>query len=212
MELLKNKNFIYFKNGLKFYLIKDDLTTQNTCAIVNAANESLWLGGGVAGAIKKKGGPQIQNECDEIIKLKKRINIGNVEHTGVGNFKNENLKYIFHAVGPMYNGGKNNEEFLLQKTFKNCLKKANEELQIESISLPPISSGIFGYPKRACAAVFYKVLHEYIKENLNLNKELILKEIRMVIIDEETYSIFEDEHRSQQEIFNKSEYVNTYNS
>ena len=189
-NIIKSINFlIEWKNGFKFILKKSDLTIQDTNAIVNAANNELWLGSGVAGAIKKKGGPQIQNECNDFVKKRGNLINGEVVHTGKGQFNNDNLKYIFHAVGPVYRNGKLGEPEELGNAFKNSFLLA-DKLGVESISMPPISSGIFGYPKKACARKFYEVLKDYISDKIKNNKDLILKEVRMTIIDEETFSEF----------------------
>jgi O-acetyl-ADP-ribose deacetylase (regulator of RNase III) len=183
MEAIKS---FKLKSGFTFKLIKDNLIKQETNIIVNAANEDLWLGGGVAGAIREEGGPEIQKQCDEITKEKNVIKTGEVVYTGIGNFKNKNLKYIFHAVGPVYRDGERGEHEQLYKAFKNCFELA-DGLKMESIALPPISSGIFGFPKDKCAEIFLNTLVEYLmtKENTGL------KEVRMVIIDNATYSVFE---------------------
>jgi O-acetyl-ADP-ribose deacetylase (regulator of RNase III) len=180
----------------EFQLLNEDLTEQDTNAIVNAANSLLILGGGVAGAINRKGGPSIQKECDEIMnKRKSNLRNGDVVHTKYGNLKNDNLKYIFHAVGPRYYDGRKGEKEDLVTTFDNCFKMAND-IEIESVSLPPISSGIFGYPKKECAQVFYECLEKYINKMKQPDgKKYTLKNIRMVIIDQETFSYFEDKFK-----------------
>lgn len=157
----------FVKDILTFKLIKGDLMIQNSNAIVNAANGSLWLGSGVAGAIRRVGGSKIQEECCKIRKeiLKRDLNNGEVIETGIGDFKNENLQYIFHAVGPVYCDGKRNEENELYNAFMNCFKLA-DKLKLQSISLPPISSGVFGYPKDECAKVFNKALLDYVENRL----------------------------------------------
>jgi O-acetyl-ADP-ribose deacetylase (regulator of RNase III) len=173
-------------SGFIFKLLQDNLIIQDTNIIVNAANEDLWLGGGVAGAIRTAGGPDIQRECKEIVKEKGSIATGQVVSTGIGNFKIPNLKYIFHAVGPIYRDGTQNEPEELYNAFMNCLKLA-EELKMESLSLPPISSGIFGFPKDQCAEIFFKALTDYLE-----SKELDgLKEVRMVILDDITFNVFD---------------------
>jgi O-acetyl-ADP-ribose deacetylase (regulator of RNase III) len=174
------------KSGFIYKLLKGNLVKQDTNVIVNAANNNLWLGSGVAGAISKEGGPEIQKQCNEITDIKEEIPNGEVVYTGIGDFKNENLKYIFHAVGPMYRDGTEGEPEELMNAFKNCFKLA-DELKIESISIPPISSGIFGYPKDKCAEVFLEALVDYL---ISTNENKTLKEVRVVIIDTITYDVF----------------------
>lgn len=202
---IKNSYSFKLKNGITYILKQDDLTSQNTNVIVNAANNELHLGGGVAGAIRKKGGYKIQEECKKIISQRGRqFDNGEVIHTGIGDFKNDNLKYIFHAVGPVYYNGKRNEAHELKKTFLNCFR-LSEKLNVESISLPPISSGIFGYPKDECAEIFYKCFEIYGRHKLKHRDDdggsLILKEIRMTIIDRETYKVFVEVHHKKIENF-----------
>lgn len=188
---------IEWTNGIKFNLRRDDLTIQETNAIVNAANNDLWLGGGVAGAIRRKGGAKIQAECSKLVNQRgQNFENGDVVATGIGDFSNKNLKYIFHAVGPVYYNGKRNEDKELKRAFLNCFK-LSDKLKIESISIPPISSGIFGYPKAECAEIFYNCLEIYVNFKFKSGTPIGLKDIRMTIIDDETYSIFVKVHNSK---------------
>ena len=190
---------IQWKNGFKFILVRDDLLKQDTNAIVNAANKDLWLGGGVAGGIRMEGGDLVKEECEIIIKERgKPLEVGEVVPTGKGDMKNENLKYIFHAVGPCYRGGKFGEDVQLYNAFNNCFL-LSEQMKVSSISLPPISSGKFLYPKEEVAQIFYKVLDNYVLENLS--GKGCLKEIRMVIIDFPTYFVFTEEHNKILKVF-----------
>ncbi|WP_126993056.1 macro domain-containing protein [Thermosipho globiformans] len=172
-------------NGKKIVLINDDITIQDTDAIVNAANSHLKHGGGVAGAILKKGGHIIQLESDEYVEKYGPVKTGNVAVTTGGNLK---AKYIIHAVGPIWRGGNNNEEKLLKDAVLNSLKKA-DELKIKSISFPAISSGIFGFPVRRCAQIFAKAIDEFLKDNTTI------EEIRIVNIDKDIHQIFEEEFK-----------------
>ena len=184
---------------LEFCLLKDNLMTQEVNAIVNAANEQLQLGGGVAGQIRMIGGSSIQRMCDKIIDKRGVLKIGEVEATGKGDFKNENLKYIFHAVGPFYHGGKSQENYYLEKAFSNCLNLANE-LNLKSIAIPPISTGIFGFPIQDASEIFFFTVLNYWEKYLFINKKLeknsntkslSLQEIRMTVYDEKTFLPFE---------------------
>jgi O-acetyl-ADP-ribose deacetylase (regulator of RNase III) len=193
--LASAKAYQFIWKGFKYVLQRDDLMKQPVNAIVNAANNDLWLGGGVAGAIRSTGGDVISKECRELIKSRggKEVDNGEVVHTGIGEFKNPNLKYIFHAVGPIYRGGNKNEENELKDAFYNCFKLA-DELKISSIALPPISSGIFGYPKDECAEVFYTALMSYIEKINSSEQPTTLREVYMTIIDHLTYSEFTQIH------------------
>lgn len=166
---------IYLKNAftndkiLNFYLEKNDLTNKKTDAIVNAANNDLWLGSGISGAIRRVGGQSIQDECDKIMsKNKGSLKTGSVAFTNKGNF-DDRIKYIFHAVGPIYYDGNRQEEDLLKQSIINSLFLANV-LELNSISIPPISTGIFGYPRKKASINFFECLKIYIEKFFNAEK------------------------------------------
>ncbi|MBO8161259.1 MAG: macro domain-containing protein [Thermosipho sp. (in: Bacteria)] len=163
-------------------VVKGDITKENSNAIVNAANSSLKHGGGVAGAIVRAGGKIIQDESDEYVKKYGPVKTGEVAVTGAGNLSS---KFIIHVVGPVWHGGNKKEKEFLRKAVKNVLHKASE-LKLESVSIPAVSSGIFGFPKQLCAEIFAEEIHSFLKNN-----ETSLKVIRLVNIDEYTSSIFE---------------------
>lgn len=177
--------------NFKFILVLDDILNQNTNVIVNPSNSKLLLGDGISGQIYKKGGSGIQRELDKIMKDKGELGVGEVVTSGIGNIKNLNMKRLFHAVGPLYKNGRDNEEFFLKLTFNACLELA-EKHKYKSISIPPISSGIFKYPKDECALVFYDCLMDFIDEKRKYDKSL--NEIRMCIYDTETFDIFYNIH------------------
>jgi O-acetyl-ADP-ribose deacetylase (regulator of RNase III) len=122
---------------------RGDLTEATTDAIVNAANNDLQLGGGVAGAIRRKGGPAIQDECDKI----GSIPLGEAAITGGGNLC---ARYVIHAAS-MHLGGRTSEENLRAST-RNSLLRAGEK-GLHSISFPAIGTGIAGFPMKRCAEV-----------------------------------------------------------
>ncbi len=153
-------------------LVTGDITNEETDAIVNAANSHLSHGGGVAAAIVRAGGYEIQKESDEYVKKYGPVPTGEVGVTGAGKLK---AKYVIHAVGPVWRGGKNNEETLLRNAVYNSLKKASE-LNLESISLPAISMGIFGYPKNLGTVTMLQAVKDFFKENPNST----LKKVRIV--------------------------------
>ena len=135
-------------------LIKGDITDQNTDAIVNAANEELILGAGVAGSIKRKGGPTIQEECNFL----GRTPTGTAQITSGGNLK---TKYIIHAVGPIYqqySSPKANS--LLFDVVLNSLLKLRE-LDLSSITFPAISTGIYGFPKEMAAKTMIEAINRF---------------------------------------------------
>ena len=152
MEMNVNKSVIE--------LVQGDITELETDAIVNAANGQLVLGGGVAGAIRRKGGPAIQQECNE----KAPIGVGQAVITTGGDLK---AKYVIHAVGPRMGEGNENEK--LKNATLNSLKVADEN-NLKSISFPAISSGIFGFPIERCAKIMLSTTIEYLKGQTSLEK------------------------------------------
>jgi|YNPMSStandDraft_2_1061718.scaffolds.fasta_scaffold00414_17 O-acetyl-ADP-ribose deacetylase (regulator of RNase III) len=156
----------------QFVIKIGDITEENTDAIVNAANSTLFGGGGVDGAIHKKGGPKILEECK---KIRETIYINGLPTsyavaTSGGNLK---AKYVIHTVGPIWYGGKNNEEKLLYETYKNCMIEA-EKLNIKTISFPFISTGAFGFPKDLASKIVYNFFNDYYKEKKDIISYLIL--------------------------------------
>jgi O-acetyl-ADP-ribose deacetylase (regulator of RNase III) len=130
-------------DGRAFELVEGDITEMDTDAIVNAANAQLQLGGGVAGAIRRKGGPTIQAECNRI----GGTFVGGAVITGGGNLR---ARHVIHAVGPRM--GEGNEDEKLRNATLNSLKVA-EENELRSIAFCAISTGIFGFPIERCAEI-----------------------------------------------------------
>lgn len=158
-----------------------DITEEDTDAIVNAANSSLMGGGGVDGAIHRKGGPKILEECKKIRQTRypNGLPTGEAVATTGGNLK---AKYVIHTVGPIWSGGKSGEEKLLENAYKNSLKLA-EDLNCQTISFPAISTGVYGYPKEEAAKVVCKVLREY-------SKNPKLKKIYLVFFSQQDFETF----------------------
>jgi len=134
----------------RLILICGDITEQETDAIVNAANPGLMGGGGVDGAIHRKGGPDILNEC-KIIRKKypDGLPAGQAVITTGGALK---AKKVIHTVGPVWHGGNKSEPQLLADAYKNSLKVAIEN-GIKTISFPSISTGAYGYPVEKASVV-----------------------------------------------------------
>jgi len=162
---------IRISNDKIIRLIKGDITEQNVDVIVNPANSYLKHGGGVAGAIVRKGGKIIQIESDKI----GFVPVGSSVITTSGELPCE---AIIHTVGPKM--GEGNEDFKLSKSIHSCLSLASEN-SYKNISIPAISSGIFGFPKDRCANI---LLDESIKFLQNNNTSI--KIIEFCIIDDET--------------------------
>ncbi|MEW6536076.1 MAG: macro domain-containing protein [Candidatus Auribacterota bacterium] len=151
-----------------------DITESDTDAIVNPANSALQLGGGVAGAIRKKGGPLIQRECDKI----GHCEVGHAVITSAGELK---ARYVIHAVGPRM--GEGDEDDKLSDTVLNALKLAEEHC-LQSITFPAVSTGIFGYPIDRCASVMLSTVAGYIKNGTNIRK------ICICLFDSHAYETF----------------------
>jgi O-acetyl-ADP-ribose deacetylase (regulator of RNase III) len=139
--------------GHTLELVQGDITDMGTDAIVNAANAQLVLGGGVAGAIRRKGGPQIQEECDRI----GSTFVGGAVITTGGRLK---AKHVIHAVGPRM--GEGDEDEKLRNATLNSLKLADEH-HLKSIAFPAISTGIFGFPMPRCAEIMLTAAVEYLR-------------------------------------------------
>jgi O-acetyl-ADP-ribose deacetylase (regulator of RNase III) len=158
-------------------LVEGDITEMQTEAIVNAANARLVLGGGVAGAIKRKGGPKIQEECNKI----GGTFVGGAVKTTGGNLK---AKYVIHAVGPRMGEGSEDEK--LKNATLNSLKLADEN-NIKSISFPAISTGIFGFSIERCAEIMLRTTIEYLKGQTNIEK------VVFCLFGQDSYKVFEEQ-------------------
>ncbi|MCC6543199.1 MAG: O-acetyl-ADP-ribose deacetylase [Nitrospirae bacterium] len=163
-------------NNFMLELVKGDITKEATEAIVNAANSGLRGGGGVDGAIHRAGGPLIMEECRKI----GGCPTGNAVITSGGRLK---AKYVIHAVGPIYHGGKKGEPELLASAYRNSLQLAAEN-NIKSISFPSLSTGAYGYPFDGAAPVALHAVIEYLK----LNEEI--EHVRFVLFGEDAYRAY----------------------
>jgi len=161
-------------NNSVLELVRGDITELDCDAIVNAANAQLLLGGGVAGTIRRKGGPTIQQQCDKI----GGICIGGAVLTTGGNLK---AKFVIHAVGPRM--GEGDEDAKLQNATVNSLKVADKH-KLQSIAFPAISTGIFSYPADKCAKIMLSSIIDYLKQ------ETGIKKITMCLFDDKMLDIF----------------------
>jgi O-acetyl-ADP-ribose deacetylase len=162
-------------SNTELVLLTGDITELTYDVIVNPANENLQLGGGVAGAIRNKGGEEIQKECNKI----GPIYVGGAVLTCAGKL---NARYIIHAVGPRAGEGK--EEIKLRNATMNSLLLA-EEHGLTTIVFPAISTGIFGYPVVKCAEIMIKVIIDYIKRPTKLTR------VAICLWSEENFEIFD---------------------
>jgi len=162
-------------------LIKGDITKLKVDTIVNAANSSLLGGGGVDGAIHRAGGPKILEECMVIREKQGGCKTGEAVITTGGNLP---AKYVIHTVGPVWYGGKNNEDELLANAYKNSLRLATE-YEIKSIAFPNISTGVYGFPKQRAAEIAVNAVKDF------FNLTTLIKEVFFVCFDEENYKIYQ---------------------
>jgi len=167
---------ITVKNTL-IKIVQGDITDLGTDVIVNAANAQLILGGGVAGAIRRKGGPKIQEECNEI----GGTFIGGAVITTGGNLK---AKYVIHAVGPRM--GEGDEDSKLTNAVLNSLKLMDEH-ELKTIAFPAISTGIFGYPIDRCAKIMIFNAKKY------LTGETQISDVTFCLYSDSDYEVFNKE-------------------
>jgi O-acetyl-ADP-ribose deacetylase len=157
-------------------LVQGDITTESTDAVVNAANSGLRGGGGVDGAIHRAGGPAILEECRKIGSCPP----GRAVITTGGRLK---ARYVIHAVGPLYRGGKQGEADLLRSAYRESLELAAAN-RIKSMAFPAISAGAYGYPLGDAAGIALSVTCDYLREHDDI--ELV----RFVLFDRVTYDAF----------------------
>jgi O-acetyl-ADP-ribose deacetylase (regulator of RNase III) len=166
-------------NGTMLELIEGDITELSVEAIVNAANDKLQLGTGVAGAIKKKGGPSIQAECDRI----GGTPVGSAVITGAGEL---DAKHVIHAVGPKM--GEGDEDRKLSSAVRSALALADRH-GLKSIALPAISTGTFGFPMDRCARVTLTEIHRYLQGGTKLER------VAICLLGAESFNTFRRELR-----------------
>jgi O-acetyl-ADP-ribose deacetylase (regulator of RNase III) len=167
-------------NNAVIKLVEGDITDLDTDAIVNAANASLQLGAGVAGAIRQKGGPRIQEECDRI----GGTHVGGAVITSGGRLK---ARYVIHAVGPRQ--GEEHADEKLKDATLNSLKLADRH-NMRSIAFPAISTGVFGFPKDRCATIMLSTTIAYLEGPTKL------EEVVYCLYDHNTLEIFKQTLRT----------------
>lgn len=166
--------------GQKIVLIQGDLAKQEVDAVVNAANERLRHGGGVAAIIAQRGGRQVNIESQEWVRKHGPVSHEHPAYTSGGDLP---CKYIIHAVGPVWGSGDEDEK--LTAAITGSLQTA-EQLGLSSIAFPAISTGIFGFPKKRAARIFYETFLKYFEEIPDSK----LHDIRMVVYDNPTTQAF----------------------
>ncbi|MCU0915382.1 MAG: macro domain-containing protein [Planctomycetes bacterium] len=163
--------------GRALELIEGDITEMDTDAIVNAANAQLVLGGGVAGAIRRQGGPRIQQECDRI----GGTFVGGAVITTGGTLR---ARHVIHAVGPRL--GEGNEDEKLRNATWNSLRLADEH-GLTSVAFPAISTGIFGFPIQRCAEIMLATAVAYLRGDTGLGR------VVFCLFGTESYEVFAKE-------------------
>jgi O-acetyl-ADP-ribose deacetylase len=174
------------QTGQTIQIVQGDITIDTVDAIVNAANEHLQHGGGVAWAISKKGGPAIQQESDAWIRQHGLVSHSRPAWTSGGLLP---AKYVIHAVGPVWGdphdaGAGSDEDKKLSDAVTGSLRVA-DELKCESIALPAISTGIFGFPKDRAAGIIFGSIETYFENNISS-----LKMVKMTLFDQATVDVF----------------------
>ncbi len=163
-------------------LLKGDITEMATDAIVNAANSSLLGGGGVDGAIHRKGGPQIDVECRRIraTKYPHGLPVGEAVITGAGNLK---ARKVIHTVGPVWHGGNDGEPELLALAYESSLRVAAEN-GLRTVAFPSISTGAYGYPVEKASQVALKAVRDF------LVHEDVIEEVIFALFSEANLEIY----------------------
>ncbi len=161
-------NIVYSQGNIQ--VVIGDITEEETEAIVNAANSTLLGGGGVDGAIHRKAGPELKEECRTL----GGCTTGEAKITKGYRLK---AKYVIHTVGPVWRGGKAQEDELLASCYRKSLLLAKDN-NLQSISFPAISTGVYGFPKKRAAEIAVKEVKKFLKDNSIL--------VRLVCFDEET--------------------------
>jgi O-acetyl-ADP-ribose deacetylase (regulator of RNase III) len=159
----------------RIQIVQGDLTEMATDAIVNAANNDLQLGGGVAGAIRRKGGPEIQKECDAI----GTIPVGGAAITSGGNLK---ARYVIHAAS-MELGGRT-DALTLRSSTAHSLRIAAQK-QLKTIAFPAVGTGIAGFPMRECAEIMLREVMKHFEAPTSLEK------VSFVLFDKEALQTFQ---------------------
>ena len=163
------------KNSIEIQ--KCDITKLKVDAIVNAANTSLLGGGGVDGAIHRAAGP-------ELLEFNRKLGGCPTGEAKISPGFNLPAKYIIHTVGPVWNGGKNNEDKLLANCYNNSLKLSIEN-GIKTIAFPAISTGVYRFPLERATEIAINEVKKFLEKNESVAKVIF------VCFDEETYDVYQ---------------------
>ncbi len=166
-------------------IAQGDLTQAPVDAIVNAANEELKHGGGIAAAIVRAGGSIIQQESRDWVRKHGEVTHDSPAYTSAGKLP---ARYVIHAVGPIWGSG--DEDAKLGSAIRGSLQRA-EALGLQSIAFPAISTGIFRFPVRRAARIFFETFKAYLAEKQDAHVTLV----QMILWDDETLRVFLEEAR-----------------
>lgn len=162
-------------------LLQGDITKLEIDAIVNAANSELMGGGGVDGAIHRAAGPQLLEECLKIRERQDGCPPGEAVITSGGNLK---VKFVIHAVGPIWMEGKHEEDQLLAKAYRSSLELAVSN-SVKTIAFPNISTGIYNFPKKRAAEIAVREVNDFLSNDETIEKVIFC------CFDEENYNLYD---------------------
>lgn len=157
-------------SGNSLHILEGDITRADTRAIVNAANPRLAGGGGVDGAIQRAAGPRLLLTGQDLVRVHGMVSPGDAVITPAFDLPHD---YVIHAVGPIWNGGEDNEARLLESAYTVSLLLARAHT-IPSLAFPAISCGAYGYPVEQAAPIALRTLAEGLEEGLVQSVQLIL--------------------------------------
>jgi O-acetyl-ADP-ribose deacetylase (regulator of RNase III) len=166
------------KMKIRIEIKKGDITKLKVDAIVNAANTSLLGGGGVDGAIHRAAGP-------ELLEFNRKLGGCSTGEAKISPGFKLPAKFIIHTVGPVWDGGKNNEDKLLANCYKNSLKLAREN-KVKTIAFPAISTGVYRFPLERATKIAVDEVKKFLEKNESIEKVIF------VCFDEETYQVYKD--------------------
>ncbi|MBE0538084.1 MAG: O-acetyl-ADP-ribose deacetylase [Ignavibacterium sp.] len=164
------------KSSRQIEIILGDITKMHVDAIVNAANNSLLGGGGVDGAIHRAAGPKLLEEC-------RTFNGCNTGEAKITNGYNLSAKFVIHTVGPIWDGGTNNEDELLKSCYLNSLNLADQN-NIATIAFPAISTGVYRFPIEKAAKIAIETVQEFLTSKSSISKVIF------ICFDDRTYQVY----------------------